>query len=171
MMNFHTDHLSDLQKSGLSDETIDQAGIKSVSPGQINKRLGFNVPGLTSAYEIPYPGCNGFSRYRCFYEDGKNGPKYLQRKETGNHLYIPFSLPRDILNDPTKRLYLTEGEKKALKACQEGLPCIALGGLWNWSNGEGGLIDDFNKIELRIREIIVVPDNDWFDQRSHGYGK
>jgi hypothetical protein len=170
MKNFHPDHLADLRKSGLSEDTIIQAAIKSVRPDQINKRLGFNVPGLTSAYEIPYPGCDGFSRYRCFYAEGKTGHKYLQRKETGNHLYVPPQIT-PVLRDAAITLYIVEGEKKCLKAIQEGLNCIALPGLWAWANGEGGLIDDFNKIELRNREIIVVPDNDWLDQRSHGYGK
>ena len=91
----HPDHYADLkEKSGLSDETIQQAEIKTIPPHQINKLIGFNVPDLISAYEIPYG--NGFSRIKAFYEKGKefyaNGkrkPKYLQKKDSGNRLYIP----------------------------------------------------------------------------------
>lgn len=170
MTNFHPNHLIDLRKSGLSDETIEQSGIKTVPSGQINKRLGFNLPGLTSCYEIPYPGCKDFSRLRCFYEDGKNGPRYLQCRKSGNHLYIP-NLAASILSDPTKPLYLTEGEKKAIKASQEGLPCIGLSGLWNWKLKDGELIPDFDKIELKHRTVYIVPDNDWRSPNKHGYEK
>jgi hypothetical protein len=171
MKNFHPDHLDDLRKSGLNDETIERAEISTVMPPrQINKKLGFTMAGLSSMYEIPYPSCNGFSRFRCFYEDGKNGPKYLQRKDTGNHLYIP-TLAASILDDPTKPLYFTEGEKKALKACQEGIPCIGLSGLWNWKIKDGGLIPDFDKIELKHRTAYIVPDNDWRLPNKHGYEK
>jgi hypothetical protein len=125
--SFHPLHLADLQKSGLSQDESDKAGIKTTPPSQINKRLGFNLPGLTSCYEIPYLGCNGFSRFRCFFEDGKKGPKYLQRKDTGNHLYIP-ALALPILEDPSKPIYITEGEKKAMKGSLAGNPHGCPGG-------------------------------------------
>jgi len=52
--NFHSDHLTDLQKSGLSDESILSAGIATVPRGEIYKRLGYDPQGLKSMYEIPY---------------------------------------------------------------------------------------------------------------------
>ena len=84
-------HLADLKNSGLSDETIKLAEIETIRPDNINKELGFNIPNLTSMYQIPYGG--GFSRFRCYYDDElkkqtKGHPKYLQNKGTGNHLYI-----------------------------------------------------------------------------------
>jgi len=85
---FHPAHLEDLKKSLLSDETIKEAGIKTIPPNEINRRLGFNIPGLISCYEIPYD--KTFSRFRAFYDNTINGkkPKYLQRKDSGNRLYI-----------------------------------------------------------------------------------
>ena len=168
MQNLHPDHLTDLRKSGLSDETIKASGIASVPPRDIRKRLGYDTPGLKSMYEVPYR--DGFSRYRCFYEEGKPGPKYLQKRDSGNHLYIPPSASL-VLNDATKPLYVTEGEKKALKACQEGLHCIGLGGLWNWKTKGGGLIPDFKKIALEGRRVYLVPDNDFRQPDKHGYQK
>lgn len=170
-LNLHPLHYADLQKSGLSDETIAAAVIVSVPPSDIRKCLGYDKPGLTSMYEIPYG--EGFSRYRCFYEDGKTGrkyPRYLQMKDTGNHLYIP-PLAASILADPTKSLYITEGEKKALKACQEGLPCIGLPGLWNWKIRGGGLISDFDKITWPVRTVFIIPDNDYRKPNINGYKK
>ena len=166
--SMHPDHLSDLRRSGLSDETIQYAGIQSVPPGQINRTLGFNVQGLTSMYRIPYD--KTFARYRCFYEDGKIGPKYLQKKGSGNRLYISKDV-EPILQDQLIPLYITEGEKKTLKACQEGIHCIGLSGLWNWSNGGGELIDDFKRIRLYGRFIYIVPDNDWLKPNKNGYKK
>lgn len=60
-----------------------------------------------------------------------------------------------------------------MKACQDGLPCIALAGLWNWSDGseDKNLIPDFDKVTLRGREISIVPDNDWLSPDHHGEPK
>lgn len=168
MKNLHPEHLADLEKSGLNREIINAAGIVSVPPRDIRKRLGYDTPGLKSMYEIPYR--DGFSRYRCFYEEDKPGSKYLQPTNSGNRLYIP-SVASAILNDATKPLYVTEGEKKSLKACQEGLHCIGLGGLWNWKTKGGGLIPDFDKISLEGRKVYLVPDNDFRQPNRHGYKK
>ncbi len=65
------EHYEDLKKSGLSDETILEADIKSVPPRDIPKKLGFDIPGLSSMYEIPYPGCEGYSRFKAFYADSE----------------------------------------------------------------------------------------------------
>jgi len=171
MNTFHPRHLEDLRKSGLSDETIKQAHIKTVPPNEINRRLGFNIPGLTSCYEIPYD--KDFSRFKDFYDDTSDGkkPKYLQRNNTGNRLYIP-SIVKPILNDTSIPLYITEGEKKAMKAAQEGLYCIGLSGLWNWKNKESKeLIPDFDRITLKNRTVYIIPDSDWLHPNKHGYEK
>ncbi len=175
IQNLHPAHLEDLQKSGLSNETILEAGIKSVPPRDISKKLGFDIPGLSSMYEIPYDG--EYSRYKVFYEenskfnkDGTKKPKYLCRKDSGNRLYIPQKI-RSILPDVAKPLYITEGEKKALKAIQEGLPCVAVSGLWNWSNGNKELIQDFAQIALVGRTVYLIPDSDWLEPNREGKPK
>jgi hypothetical protein len=172
MLNFSPVHYADLQRSGLSDATITRTGFQSVPPRLIRKKLGFDFPNLDSMYEIPYPGCEGFSRFRCFAAEGNtaNVARYYQKKDSGNHLYIPTAVS-DRLSDPTKTIYIVEGEKKSLKGCQEGLPCIAIGGLWNWKNKAGGLISDFDKITLPGRAVSIVPDNDYRKPNIHGYKK
>ncbi len=176
MINLVPEHYADLQKSGLSDDTILDAGIKSVPPDQINKKLGFNIPGLVSMYEIPFD--DNYSRFRIFYEAGKefyeNGdkkPKYLTKKGSCNRLYIPAAA-ESILNDVSVPLEITEGEKKALKACQEGLHCIGITGLWNWKvKDENKLIECFNKIAFGGRIVFITPDNDWLKPNSNGERK
>jgi hypothetical protein len=56
-------------------------------------------------------------------------------------------------------LLITEGEKKALKATQEGMACIAVGGLWNWQAG-GRPIADLDRIDWYERQAVIVPDSD-----------
>lgn len=64
--SFHPDHLADLYKSGLSNKTIQEAGIKSLRPADIDRTIGYPTH-AKSAYEIPYPGTD-YSRYKMFYE-------------------------------------------------------------------------------------------------------
>jgi hypothetical protein len=168
-LSLHPDHIADLEKSGLSKETILLAEIETVRPDRINKELGFNLPGLTSMYKIPYN--DKFARFRCFYDDGKTGAKYLQKKGTRNYLYFPPNLDRSILQAVDVPLYFTEGEKKSLRACQEGIPCVGLSGLWNWQDKKGNLIPNFDSIKLQNRIIRLVPDDDWQTPNKHGYGK
>jgi len=169
-MSLHPLHYEDLKKSGLTDKTIEVAQIESVPLDLINKKLGFDHPDLTSCYEIPYD--NTFSRFRLFYMGNSSvrRPKYTQRKGRGNRLYIPPDT-RPLLSNLKIPLYITEGEKKSLKATQEGLCCVAVSGLWNWSNGNKELIPDFNLIPLKSREIYIVPDNDCLFPDKHDYRK
>lgn len=172
----HTDHLADLRKSGLSDDTILDVAIKSMSPAAMKKIFGCETY-AKSAYEIPYPETD-YSRYKIFYDDAnrinpktkKPRAKYLQRKDSGNHLYIPLKV-MPILNNSDVPLYVTEGEKKALKGVQEGLHCIGLSGLWNWSNGNKELIPDFDLINFTGRTVYIVPDSDWLELDKQGYEK
>jgi hypothetical protein len=166
----HPKHLADLRKSGLTDETILQAKIESIRPDRIGKELGYQLRNLESMYRIPYD--DKFSRYRCFYFEGTTGHKYLQVKNSGNRLYIPANIIRYKLQDTDATLYITEGEKKALRACQEGLLCVGLSGLWNWKNKvKDDLIDDFDLINFKNRIVKLVPDDDWLTPNKHGYKK
>ena len=47
----------------------------------------------------------------------------------------PTSVMRSRTVGPASADRVPEGEKKALKADQEGLACVAIGGLWNWRAG------------------------------------
>lgn len=170
LLSLHPAHLEDLRKSELSDETIKQAGIYSVPPGDINKKLGMNCPDIESLMAFPYPGCDGFEICKVF--PPRDGLKYIQPKGSSNRLYIPHPV-EGILSDPSIPIHFTEGIKKALKACQEGIPCIGMSGLWNWSDGseEKRLTPDFDKINLWRRIVNIVPDNDWLSPDRHGEQK
>jgi hypothetical protein len=161
-LNLHPLHYADLQKSGLSDETIESAGIHTILPAQINKIFGWAIS-IDSLLAFPYKG-SSFVRYKLFPPYKKNGEtrawKYYQKPDTQPRLYFPHNFDRS-----TDTIRITEGEKKALKACQEGIPCIGLGGIWNFAvkdgNGKSQLIDDFDSLELIDRKIELVPDSDF----------
>jgi len=72
-------------------------------------------------------------------------------------------LPPDVLSDPSKPLLITEGEKKALKGCQEGLSCIAVSGVWCWRTKDGDTsipVPDLDRIEWKGRLVTIVFDSD-----------
>jgi hypothetical protein len=169
-IRLHPLHHEDLKNSGLIDDVILEAGIHSLRPQDIPKRTGLNSPGITSVYVIPYPNSKGFERFKLFWDESYTGkkPKYHQKKGSRNHLYIPSKITPS-LRDTNTPLCLVEGEKKVLKGCQEGLCCIGLSGLWNWSDGNRELIPDFDLINFMNRVVYIIPDSDWTDPNKHGY--
>ncbi|MBU2859753.1 DUF3854 domain-containing protein, partial [Acidithiobacillus ferrooxidans] len=54
-------------------------------------------------------------------------PRYLSRGATTSHLYIPPQLQAALFK--SKTLIITEGEKKAARACKAGFPTVALAGI------------------------------------------
>ncbi|MDD2898333.1 MAG: DUF927 domain-containing protein [Desulfuromonadaceae bacterium] len=169
MSNLCSDHIKDLKKSGLNDETITDANIESIPPTALEIELGMTLYHLDGAYRIPFD--DAYSRFKLFYSSSAppaKRPKYIQKKGATNRLYIPLGISEEYLKGKAI-LYITEGEKKALKATQEGLPCVAVTGLWNWKRkGSDELISDFDKITLSGRSIVLVPDNDWLDLSKDG---
>jgi hypothetical protein len=79
----------------------------------------------------------------------------MTKKDSYNRLYIPSKVTT-ILGDVSIPIDITEGEKKALKACQEGLYCVGITGLWNWKvKGENRLIQDFDRVALEGRTVCL----------------
>lgn len=133
-------HWNDLRRSGLSDETIAAAGFYALSAIEAQALLGRDDVG--SGMAIPYPGCafrDGTPYVRVRLDVplrvGDREARYLTKKGERNRLYVPPILPSAVLSDPSIELAITEGEKKALKACQEGVLCVGLAGVWSWKTG------------------------------------
>lgn len=134
-------HLNDLHASGLSDDYIHKMGVYSVDGlGLANGVLGAgNASGAwaASAYAIPYhpEDKDKFTRFKVFWtepvdSDGKLKARYMSPTNSDWQLYCPPGL--DTLLDSTDYVIVTEGEKKAAKAVQEGYPCVALAGVTMW---------------------------------------
>ena len=80
--------------------------------------------------------------------------KYLQPTGSGTHIYFPRVKGLDfaaILSDVETELIITEGEFKAVAACQHGFPCIGLAGVWNWREK-----DDDEMPSLPTKELYSV---------------
>ena len=167
----HAEAAEDLQKSGLSDATIAAAGLYTPPPGDLPRLLSARLvdkvrhvlvfPYDGASHTIPMRRADEFVRCKLFppVSDGQGHTiRYYQRAGTPPRLYIPATA-RAALADPAVPLLITEGEKKALKANQEGLASVAVGGLWNWQTN-GRPIADLDRIDWVERETVVVPDSD-----------
>lgn len=162
-MALSTEHLNDLKCSGLNDETIELAGIRSLPPDKISSIVRANGS-LRSLMVFPYPGTD-FLRYKLFpplklASKDKRPRKYYQPPGSPLHVYVPPGF------DPgAEVIRITEGEKKALKGSQEGLNVIGLGGIWNFSQKDESdvpqLIDDLNKMEWHNKTVELIPDGDF----------
>ena len=154
-------HLDDLRGSGLTDETIATLGFHSADEIEVHEILGFNAgPGLVFPYSR-FGEREFFARVKPDDPpviEGKT-PKYLSPKGRGLRLYIPPA-SQEALNDPTTRILMTEGEKKAAKADQEGFPTIGLGGIYGFRDREHVFLPELNAIRWKTRDVLIVPDSD-----------
>ena len=133
---------ADLDKSGLKPEDVgayvaQEAEISAVGlkPHLYIGSSGLNSPG----YIIPYYDITGkrapFYRIKLFNPTGK-GVKYLQPQHGGSWVYFPqqfaTKLSLQIQKGNKPPIIVTEGEKKAAKAVQDGFIACAVGGIYNW---------------------------------------
>ena len=168
-INLSPEHKADLQKTGLTDDTITKANIHSVPPRDIPKILGKSYADkVESLLAFPYKQ-NGFCRYKLFPaikdKDGHK-VKYFQAPGSGVHLYYPPGIENDIA-DPSVPLSLVEGEKKSLKGYQEGIVSIGIGGIWNFKEkGSGELAPDFDNIPFKGRIVNLIPDGDYHKNKD-----
>lgn len=163
-----SDHRDALQKRGLTDETIEQAGLWSASPDEVRAILGFNPSnsgGLVIPCFHPLTGAIRMNRVRPNIPpliDGKPA-KYLSPRGAGNLLYFPPSCG-ERLKDTKELLYITEGEFKTLAAWQAGLLCVGVIGVWGWRgkglNGQSQPIPDLDLISWQGRTVTIVYDSD-----------
>jgi len=165
-------HLRDLRASGLSDETIAESGIRSADCEEIAKIVDVSPDWLGSdGFVIPYYSLDKIIIQKRPRLDkppiGKDGKpcKYLTRKGASNRIYFPSDIiqKKEILQDKNVTLIITEGEKKALKACQEGLNCISLPGVWCFrgvNENTKGPIADLDLINWYGRKVFIIYDSD-----------
>ena len=162
-------HLENLRESGLTDDTIERAGLASVSAEAAEDYLGFS-PG-SGCLVFEHLAADGKPYYRLkppkplIMQDG-HCAKYLARKGAGNRLYIPPLMSPDALDDIAVPLVIVEGEKKALKACQEGYAAVGIAGVWSWRTrtpdgaGDTAPLPEFDAILWSGRTVYIVFDSD-----------
>lgn len=164
--------LKDLKRSGLTEGDAKKLGYKVLTGKQTKERTGFDA----SSYLIPYYDVNGkrtdFWRVRYLEEVRgpfgaikKKPPRYSQARGTLPRFYFPKTTPvpwEDLAKNVKVALGITEGEKKAAKACKEGMPFFSIGGVWAWRSKRHGLaaIPDFDLIDWEDRDVRLCFDND-----------
>src|SRR5262249_43461693 len=125
-------HLADLMASGLTPQTIAACGFHTVSGAEVNRLLGWRGGGekLGPCLAIPFYDLDG--RQTGFARLKPDRPR-AQEKENGEERLVKYEQPKGVpirpyfplacwsgLTDARKPLLITEGEKKAAKAAQEG---------------------------------------------------
>ncbi|MFL5242424.1 MAG: DUF3854 domain-containing protein [Gemmataceae bacterium] len=167
-------HLVDLRRSGLTDETINGCRYSSlIDPAIIAKHLNWKKPADTLGPCLAFPfaeltgAVNGYARMKPDKPRVHNGKpaKYESPKGGGNRAYFPLpALP--MIQTPTAPLLITEGEKKSAAATQAGFPTIGLTGAWNWQKkrnskkGRRELIKDLAAVDWKGRPVFIVFDSD-----------
>jgi len=158
----------DLSQSGLSKPATIRK-LKYSEP--LNQTQTYELTGIEDAvsYEIPYFGPRGeplnYTRWKLFPIVESNQPKYIQVEKTIPRLYLPQLIDWEkVCADTSKRIIITEGEKKAACATNMGLPCIALGGVWSFTAKKWHLkeIPDWSWFNLKDREVEVCYDGDMY---------
>lgn len=90
--------------------------------------------------------------------------KYQTPPGAPSKFYIPqYIRTRFLKSEHIETLFIQEGEKKAEKACKEGIPSIGIQGIYNIGNTETGLIQDLQYLvqKCSIRNIVLLMDADW----------
>ena len=155
----HENHLADLRASGLDDDTIRTAGLCS-APAAATGLLGFHD---TPALVIPYVGHPGYVRIKPDVprvDAHGRAIKYETPRGGRNHLYIPSRTRQRLIGIGPRAatIIITEGEKKALKADQEGFAVISVPGVWGWRSVDA--LRELAEIDWEGRRAVIAFDSD-----------
>ncbi|DAB00413.1 TPA: hypothetical protein CPT96_05865 [Candidatus Gastranaerophilales bacterium HUM_10] len=160
--------LADFKKSGINKSTI----LDYVEKGYLSETDDYwqlNYPALYANYKTDY-----YNRRLKNPEYGKG--KYIKPAGKPSQIFRPLDLSISMLKDPTMPIIITEGDKKAIKAVQEGFPCLSLGGVWGWKckadtidleeNPEweltADIIPDLVHSDFKDKVVILCYDNDMY---------
>jgi hypothetical protein len=174
----HPEHLADLRKSGITDDTIARQKIRTVMPPAIfHHLLGFPIPAaITSMYVLPFFNAGGgltdHIRVKVFpsLSTKRDTVKYLQPKQSGVRIYFALDV-LDKVMDAAETVWLCEGEKKTLSMAQLGLAAIGICGVEGWHEARSReLHPDLATVPLAGRRVKLLPDGDWQTNEAVGRG-
>lgn len=171
-------HAAELRASGLSDAQARAAGVYSeTDPAAVAALLNWKHPAvaLGPCLCFPFPAAAGEAPYATVKPDrprtkGDKPVKYESPAGRPLRAYVPPGT-RAALADPSAPLVVTEGVKKALKADQEGFPCVGLAGVYGWCQkrrvgadgkkaGPRALTPDLAAVAWRGRLVTILFDSD-----------
>jgi hypothetical protein len=154
-------------ESGISPEVIAQRGYFTATDPDELSELGFAEYQIrTPALVIPVWGVDRRFRFARIRPDDprqdRDKPKKFNKYEQPYGDRLVLDVPRAAqphLGDPTKRLWIVEGEKKADALVSRGECAVALLGVWAWKR-EGAPLSDWDHIRLVGRAVRVLFDSD-----------
>lgn len=172
----HPQAVADLQRSGISEQDAETAGLFYVEDASTIYPDFDNGPALV----IPYYRPDG--EFMTFDRDGeeldfcrvrylapkvegsfarKKVQRYSQPGSSGTRAYFAPQIDwRHIVDDAQEPVLITEGEKKAIATCAAGFPAIALGGVFNFTNGGDELMPELEAVKWRGRDTYICFDSD-----------
>ena len=178
--NLLSHHQADLRRSGLTDDQVRRCGFYTESdPAAITKLLRRTDQmlafALTPCLCLPFfaPDGRPLGYVRCKPDrpraDAKGkAVKYESPVGAPNRAYLPPAT-RAALADAAVPLLVTEGEKKAARADQDGFACVGLVGVYGWQKKRDGggpreLIPDLAAVAWTGRPVFVAYDSDLADK-------
>ncbi len=171
-------HIAELRKSGLTDQTMLAAGLRSDRDKAITDILGWRPTAHSWDAGLVFPFKNvdgadsGYARVKLDHprlaSDGKP-IKYESPRKQQNRAYFPPQFAEMFAQSHV--VLVTEGEKKTLAAWQAGFCCIGLVGVWGFQNkrlrddrgrafGHRQLIPDLAGLDWRGKTVVIVFDSD-----------
>lgn len=168
--------LRKIAQSGLDNKDAKRLGFESFTKDQLKKKY----PQLTSlpaaGFVIPYYDQHGkpldFFRYRYLEEPQRKGFDAITAHKAMRYIQPAQAKPRvyfsrlcdwsELFNRPPNErpLIITEGELKASCAVKHGLPCLGLGGVWNFKTKETALIKDISSLAMEGISVYIIYDSD-----------
>ena len=172
--------MDDLKKSGLTAADVLSLGWHYVSSAEIRSLTRVDTHGM-AGYTIPFndpetgvtlncPDGRPYVRVKLqkpLMGVGRELAKYLSPKQGGVHAFVLPSVHDYLQANPGVPVYLTEGEKKAVCAVKNGMPCvIGLTGNWGWlrskqerTDGQDELVPEMLGY-LTGRTVVALWDSD-----------
>lgn len=164
--------LTDLKRSGLEKSDFRKLRLEVLSSDQTEDFVGE----ARASYRIPYFDVSGnviaYSRVRfletkkrkLFSKKNRDGTfRYSQPFNSTPHAYFPpYFNWRKIAKDPSRKILITEGEKKAAAACKNGIVCLALGGVFAFKSGKRHIefLPELAQFVWKGRDIEICYDAD-----------
>jgi hypothetical protein len=175
-------HVEDLRRSGISDATIRLCRFRSVMAKDAGGLLNWQNDGgqLGDCLYIPFLTPEGreyafrLKPDKPLTHTKRSGKvtkrKYEQPKGVPVRPYFPPGF-HPLIEDASVAILITEGEKKAARAVQDGFACVGLTGVTAWSVkrdrdaddkpiGPRRLLPDLLALPLRSRTVYVAFDSD-----------
>lgn len=166
-------HLAELRASGLTDETIQAAGIHSESNAtRLARLLGWDKWPKRRGSAMVFPfhdadGANGYCQVKPDNPRRNNkgaAVKYESPRGQPPRLYIPPGVAAKLeSNEPD--LFITEGVKKALALTQAGFSAVGLAGVSSFYRDKKScrLLPELERAEWKRRKTFIVFDSDAAD--------